>query len=252
MRIRYFSDLHLEFLNIQKIKNILKHMCANANNNDVCVLAGDICNPYSEKYKLFFDHISKVFKKTFVIAGNHEYYNKIYTYEHTNNHMKSFFKKYDNVSLLDNETEKFENYTFVGTTLWSNIKKTTSEEHYTNDMFNIPNFDLDIYNQLNTKSKKFLSDTLISKEQFIIITHHVPLFKLIHQKYLIPKMEPYHQWFANDLSELIDSNSNIKCWFYGHTHMASFNKINDILFLCNPLGYPDEITHINFNKYIEL
>jgi len=38
--------------------------------------------------------ISKNFKKTFVISGNHEYYNKTKTIQETNEFMKEYFKKY--------------------------------------------------------------------------------------------------------------------------------------------------------------
>ena len=45
-------------------------------------LAGDIGNPYQSNYNIFMNFISKSFKKSYVIAGNHEYYNKTKTIYH--------------------------------------------------------------------------------------------------------------------------------------------------------------------------
>ena len=74
MIIRYFSDLHLEFV---KTINMTKYIQQIRTGMDgVCVLAGDIGNPYECNYDIFMKFINKNFKRTFVIAGNHEYYNK--------------------------------------------------------------------------------------------------------------------------------------------------------------------------------
>lgn len=43
MDIRYFSDLHLEFMNSNKLQNFIQGMSAvPIQNNTVCLLAGDI------------------------------------------------------------------------------------------------------------------------------------------------------------------------------------------------------------------
>ena len=56
-----------------------------------------------------------------------------------------------------------------------------------------------------------------------------------------------------DLDRLIDEKKdNIKCWIYGHTHTPSNVIINEIPFLCNPIGYPNENVNVNFQKNIEI
>jgi len=42
---------------------------------DVLCLAGDIGYPYSGIYREFLKQMNSDFKKVFIIAGNHEYYN---------------------------------------------------------------------------------------------------------------------------------------------------------------------------------
>ena len=77
MKIRYFSDLHLEFIKPDKIEEFIKNIPSGI--DEICILAGDIGNPYQKNYDIFMNFISKNFKKTFCITGNHEYYNKTKT-----------------------------------------------------------------------------------------------------------------------------------------------------------------------------
>jgi predicted phosphohydrolase len=125
MKLRYFSDLHLEFIKPNKIEKFIKNI--SVNNNDICMLAGDIGNSYQSNYDIFMKFISKNFKKSFVITGNHEYYNK--KIEDTNIFLKNYFKQFSNISFLNNEIEY---YCFIGTTLWSNI---TNSKYKINDVY---------------------------------------------------------------------------------------------------------------------
>jgi len=66
MRIQYISDIHLEFLtNTPKV----------IPRADVLCLVGDIGYPFSKIYKKFLTEMNNLFKKVFLITGNHEYYN---------------------------------------------------------------------------------------------------------------------------------------------------------------------------------
>ena len=249
MLIRYLSDLHLEFIkpkNLKKILDKLKHI----NNEEVCILAGDIGNPYQEIYDNFMKHISTTFKKTFVIPGNHEYYNNTKTIEETNVFLESYFKRFDNISFLNNSYEHYNGHCFVGTVLWSKIY---DPAYKINDTYKIPSLDCTKYNQLHSESVEFLKQTLLHNKNSVVITHHMPSFSLIDVKYMVPSMAPYHQWFSSDMDKFInDHQNNIKCWIYGHTHTISNRTINNIPFLCNPIGYPDENDLTRFDVYIEL
>ena len=247
MKLRYFSDLHLEFIKPNKIETFIKKIPSGI--DEICILAGDIGNPYQTNYYIFMDFISKNFKKTFIIAGNHEYYNKTKNIEETNIFLKEYFQKFNNISFLDNNYENYNGYCFIGTTLWSKI---TNPIYEINDVYSIPNFDYIKYNKLNIKSVKFLDDAL-NNNNCIVITHHMPSGSLIDKKYKTANMINYNQWFYCDLDKLIDEKKNkIKCWFYGHTHTPSNVLINEIPFLCNPIGYPNENVKVNFETNIKL
>jgi predicted phosphodiesterase len=255
MLIRYLSDIHLELLKpsgVTKIINSIKN-----NSDQICVLAGDIGNPYSSTYDTFMKHISNTFKKTFVITGNHEYYNNGKTVEETNIYLTSYFKAYDNISFLNNSCEIYKDYLFVGTTLWSNI---TNPEYKINDVYSIKSLTYIEYNKLNLESLEFLDNVIEQhkqhkqhKQPLIIITHHMPSKNLIDSKYKTEMMTPYNQWFYSDMDKFIlDNKDIIKCWFYGHTHLPSNTTINDVRFCCNPIGYQNENKDIDFHKTLDL
>jgi predicted phosphohydrolase len=250
MKIRYLSDIHLEFIQPQKLKRLVLDQIVPADDSEICVLAGDIGNPYSINYDLFMKFVSSHFVKTFVIPGNHEYYQKEKTMEETNLFMEEYFKQYQNISFLLNRCEQYGDYTFVGSTLWSYIKDPTFQ---INDVYNIPNFDYIKYNELNQVCVKFLEEAVGSNEKCIVITHHLPSKQFIDHKYNTIKDKPYQQWFYSDMDLFIHTYHNkIKFWFYGHTHTPSTHKINDISFLCNPIGYPGENNKTDLNKTFTL
>lgn len=248
MKVRYFSDLHLEFIKPNKIEQFIHKIPPGM--DEICILAGDIGNPYQSNYDIFMHFISKNFKKAFIIPGNHEYYNKMKTMQETNDFMQDYFQNYDNISFLNNNYEIYDNYCFIGTTLWSKI---TNPSYEINDVYNIPNFDYIEYNRLNRLSVDFLEETLQNNEKCIVITHHMPSFSLTDVKYKTQKMLPYNQWFYCDMDSLIETQKDkIECWIYGHTHTPSNVKINEIPFLCNPIGYPNENSKLDFHANITL
>ena len=244
MKMRYFSDLHLEFIKPNKIERFIRKIPSGI--DEICILAGDIGNPYQINYDIFMQFISKNFKKTFVISGNHEYYNKTKTIQETNDFLKDYFQKFNNIRFLNNTYEIYENYCFIGTTLWSHI---TNPIYEINDTCSIPHFDYIQYNKLHMMSVEFLEEALKKNNNCIIITHHVPSESLIDIKYKTEQMIPYNPWFYCNMDELIETKKDkIKCWIYGHTHTPSNIIINEIPFLCNPIGYPNENKILDFEK----
>jgi hypothetical protein len=175
-----------------------------------------------------------------------KYYNKTKTIQETNEFVENYFRQFDNISFLNNNYEIYDNYCFIGTTLWSKI---TNPSYEINDVYNIPSFDYIQYNRLNMLSVDFLQDVLQKNENCIVITHHVPSSSLIDVKYKTQQMIPYNQWFYCNMVELFEIHgTKIKCWIYGHTHTQSNVIINDIPFLCNPIGYPNENNILDFQK----
>lgn len=246
MKIRYFSDLHVEFLRPHEMDAFLQQI-PTPESNEICVLAGDIGHPRDPLYDTFMQYISRHFTKTFVIPGNHEYYHATSTMEETDLFLHNYFESFENISFLNNTYEIYENTCFIGSVLWTHI----SNPQYTiNDLKMIPNLTVDKYNQLHQTCVDFLKDTIPKHENCVVITHHIPSFSLVNPKFKDPLLLPYNQWFSCDMESLF--SPHIKAWFYGHTHLPFFKKIEGIPFLCNPIGYPYENDHHDFSAHIIL
>ena len=248
MKLRYLSDLHLEFIKPNNIQKFIKEIPPGL--DEICILAGDIGNPYSSNYDLFMKFINDNFKRSFVIPGNHEYYNQIKTIEQTNEFLLEYFQKHENIRFLNNDFERYEDHCFIGTTLWSKI---SNPKYEINDVYSIPNFDYIHYNKLNEQCIQFLENTVNTNDHCIVITHHLPSFTLIDKKYKTYNSAPYNQWFYCDMDVFIQKNKDkLKCWFYGHTHTPANTTINGVPLLCNPIGYPGENSKLKFDSVFEI
>ena len=243
MKIQYISDIHLEYMEDNLVNTFINNIQPRA---DVLILAGDIGNPYQRRYKTLLEYVNNTFKKTFIIAGNHEYYGN--SIEETKKYMKHTVSQYKNISFLDNSYEEYENYRFIGTTQWTEI---TNPQYTINDSNLIHDMTIEKYNSLFYEAKEFLEQSVVPNS--IIITHHLPINDLTHPKYKVGFMAKYNQWFNADLDMFIQKhNKDIKAWFYGHTHTRSVQTHYDVSFYCNPIGYPGENHYEDINVVCEL
>lgn len=248
MKIKYLSDIHLEFYNPNKIPRLVELIKPDP--ECILILAGDIGYPNSSSYDIFMNYVNNNFKKVFVIAGNHEFYKQELEINETLKNLVEYFKKFNNISFLNNSIEHYEGYNFVGTILWSKI---STPYYEINDTKMIKNLNIENYNNLNKVCVDFLEDKIKDLDNVIIITHHMPSYSLINEKYKKGDINNYNQWFYCDMDSFIDKNKDkIKCWIYGHTHSSNETKINNVPFLCNPIGYPGENYKVDFNKIYEL
>lgn len=256
--IKYISDIHLEFYDISKLSKILHKINADT---DICVLAGDIGNPFHSIYEQFLIGMNEKFKHVILIHGNHEYYQSAKqirknigkTIEETIEKTESIVSKLENVHFLNNSyvdiTSDEEKYRFVGSTLWSKI---SDPFNLINDSDMITNYNIDMINSMFDENVKFIEETIENSENMkvIVVTHHLPSLKLINPKYLNSVMSDLNQNFASDCDVLV--RDPIVCWIYGHTHEAIDLEINGIPLLANPIGYPGENAVVDFNKTITI
>jgi len=129
MKIALASDIHLEFgdINLQ-----------NTDNAEVLILGGDICvaedivatNSFSqarsERITNFFKRCSFQFPHVVYIMGNHEHYEG--DFAKSANILKSMLQSnaLSNVYLLEKETKKIGDVTFIGGTLWTDMNREDS------------------------------------------------------------------------------------------------------------------------------
>jgi pyridoxal/pyridoxine/pyridoxamine kinase len=92
----------------------------------------------------------------------------------------------------------------------------------------------------------------------IVVTHHLPLMKLTHPKYLKDEYKHLNSAYASNSEELITmfkakESKNIMLYCCGHTHEKTETNLYGIDFIINPLGYPRENRETKFrNKCINI
>lgn len=268
MKITVGSDIHLEFGELT-IKN--------NDESDVLILSGDIIvscdfNPKekeewedaywsmkSEKFHRFFIQCSNEFKHVIYVMGNHEFYHGDVTLEFPK--IKSMLEYLPNVYILENESIKIDDVTFIGGTMWTDMNKrdpkTLDYISYKMNDFNIIKNNGKIFTPndavaIHERFKEYLESTLNNEEKFVVVTHHSPSrrsTKPIHQKdYLM------NGGYSSSLDDYILEHPEIKLWTHGHTHYQFDYMIGETRIFCNPRGYiGHEIHASNFEfKTVEI
>jgi predicted phosphodiesterase len=240
MRIRLLSDLHLEFTT----RNI-----PFANKADICILCGDIGSPFLQNYQNFLEKIASEHELVLIISGNHEYYGKK-TMNETENKINDVINNINinnnnnNIQYLQKKTYIYKNIIFIGCTMWSEIIDDKLVPNI-NDIKYIPDLTFEKYNLLHKEHVAWINNELIKyksdNKTICVITHHLPSYKLIHNKY---KGSRDNVIFASRVLEHFD-DFNINYWFYGHTHQAQYHSINKVQCFCNPFGYEHENSNWN-------
>lgn len=245
MKIQLLSDLHTEFMDYDEAMLLFEQIKTNA---DILVLAGDIGNPNIPNYQLFLSAVSNHYPKVFLVAGNHEYYGG--TIDDTNEKIHQLCTSFPNVTFLNNSMEVYAGHCWIGTTLWTDVDPST--RHLINDCHRIEGADMHTFRSLHSGARSFLEATLTDcPTPCIVITHHLPSFQLIDDRY---KNDPYNIWFASNLDDVLHKHQDrITYWFYGHTHLPKDAILHNVHMVCHPLGYEHEWTpSMCYHKILDL
>ena len=284
MKIALASDVHLEFGQLE-IKN--------TENADVLILSGDICvakdlngragvdilgeSHKSNRYHIFFQKCSEEFKHVIYIAGNHEHYHGDFAMSIPRIREKLAYLS--NIYFLDKEFIAFDDVTFIGGTLWTDMNKEDPNTLYSikrhmNDYQIIKNSNRVVSYKspiFEIKEDGSTDYTKIAKYEFNIreatfspedsVEDHKAMLNFIHEtavgvqeKFVVvghhspSKLSTKPQYeddvivngaYSSDLSEFILDHPQIKVWTHGHTHHKFDYNIGSTRIVCNPRGYID-------------
>ncbi len=244
MVIQYASDLHLEFT---ENKEFLKKYPIQPI-GDILLLAGDIV-PFKvmAQHADFFTYVSRNFKTTYWIPGNHEYY-----YSDVTNKSGTFIEKIKkNVFLVNNKSVIHNDVKFIFSILWSKIRP-ENEWHIERGMSDFKvikngqfRFSAPKFNELHEGCIDFIKQELHHNytPKTVVVTHHVPTFLNYPEKY---KGDTLNEAFAVELFDLIE-DSGADYWIYGHTHHNTVDfDIGHTKMLTNQLGYVKYNEHTSF------
>ncbi len=232
------SDVHLEFYKHHNHPKDLyyDHKC------DTLIIAGDFGQPLNyngkpnQTYIYHLTRLRAMYKYIIYVGGNHEQW-KCLDLCLTPKDVDLIIEKI----CLDLDIHFLQkscwvhpetNITFAGCTLWSQIDyggKTKS-----NDFMRIFQNTYE-YLELHNDHKQWLEEVIsTSTTPVFVVTHHLPSLNMISDRY----KHENNTGYATDLDYLI--RKPICAWVCGHSHEAKIQKINDILVILNPIGYPSE------------
>ena len=256
LSIDLISDLHIDQwsteYNIKYPYGIVKDIPFHIDKkSDILVVAGDISDDLNLSLK-WMDEISHKYKKILFVDGNHEHVNaypSLYDINYIHDSVKSLNN--DKINYLPNSEYIIDDKVFIGYCGWwdyDNKQSLESGKKYFNKW--IPNFtekdNIQFMNNVLTRAeyeykkikellKKYENDYSINK--IILVTHSVG-----HKDFkVISKSTDYNTMF-NDIK-----SSKLKYWLFGHTHYQINDKVNNIQFICNPRGRPDDFNRIVYN-----
>lgn len=245
-KIQYASDLHLEFAdNWRYLKEHPLKPSA-----EILVLAGDIGYIGDDNYKShpFWDWAAENYMQVIIVPGNHEFYKFFDVATLPDGYCQEIRP---NVHLYYNSIIHIVDTDIIASTLWAHIPK--EEVHYTElaitdfrrILYNGEMMDAYGFNSEHQRCLKFIKDALSSSitEHKIVVTHHVPSFRMQCPEYADSKMNGA---FTVELSDLIE-RSDIDYWIYGHSHYNVDVKIGNTMCVSNQLGYVFHDEHQTFD-----
>lgn len=212
--IQIISDIHTEFgMSLETFSTFFTH-------TDITILAGDIVDNAGDLAK-YLQVVKEYSTYIIFVPGNHEFYNSSEDddYERVCKEADVFYLQKGSISMCG--------INFCGATLWSDVTD------FAIDQMNDPH-DGEWIRNAHRDHLSWLENNIQRGD--IVITHHLPSLKLIHEKY---KGDTCTSGFATNLDHLIE-----KCapshWICGHTHVPFDLKIFDTRVIINPVGYPIE------------
>lgn len=247
LKLQYISDIHLEYRDkLPKFKKV----------GNCIALLGDIGDPFKSNYSEFIKYTSNEWDKTFILSGNHEYWQQKYDINDVDLKITEITTKFNNVFYLNNSYYDLENYRILGTTLWSHVDKPPIK--IMGDDIKIKNDNQNLtykkINKLHFNSKSWLSNNISnSNKPLIVLTHHLPSYNLIIDKYQNSKYNEYFNRFASNMDDYI--KPPVKFWLCGHSHCNYETIINNVYCGINAFGYPkqsEKHNSENISKFIIL
>lgn len=242
MKIDIASDIHLEFT----------HYPLDNSDSDVLILGGDtfVTSRYADvdKYRKFMIEASSIYPDIIFIMGNHEYYYG--EVDSTLSLTRHFLSEFPNVHLLERQSIKINDVTFIGGTMWTDMNdydvmtmarcvaslndfKVIKQRVNHEEVAIYPEFFIEEFNSF----VEYVSNQIIHNEdeKYVVCTHHCPSRQSTPKEY--ENNYELNGGFSSNLDSFISQLPQIKLWTHGHTHFNFDYTIGGTRIICNPRGY---------------
>lgn len=252
MKIKVWSDLHLEFRDHQFDHIHIEHP---DDKETTLLLAGDI--GLGMGARPFVEEMCKHFKHVLLICGNHEYY-----HQPDFNKVNEDWQKYEleeapkNFNFLYNDWRLLDGVRFLGGSMWTDFNdgdpiSMGAAHRIMNDYADIKCGGMPITPHFTMREHDRFMDFLIAKfdEPFdgptVVMSHHSPGNELKRRGHRGDRIGS--AYFA-DIEEVIGNHNKVKLWVHGHTHRNWDYMINETRVICNPYGYWGHATNKEFDR----
>lgn len=239
MRIRLYSDIHLEFLADKWKKKGDDGIGKLHDDVDVLVLAGDVgTGDYFTSY-IDFLLIRNPNLKIVAVAGNHDYWD--YSIESRIEYLKQFSADRKNFYFLERSSIVIDGVKFIGGTLWTSYYDGNYSEMFLasrcmNDFRKINVCTPNTLYDYHKKTVEYIFNNL--DDNSVVVTHHKPY---------LSSSEDLSGAYESNIREL--EQKRPKLWLYGHTHNFDDHMLyEDMRVVSNPRGYFGYRTCKYFNK----
>lgn len=250
MKIGILSDIHVD-LNEKEGIDVIKPIIDEIKKNkaDLMIIAGDVSNDY----ELTLDSLNKIQEGSGVrcifVPGNHDIWNEKhldkdawYIYEQ--------LKKFPG-NVANGPIELEDDWVIIGDLGWYDYS--FGDPSYTAEEFDKMQYEertwqdkiKSIWDRSTLEMHQYFYDKLESQlkehkgKKIILLTHVVP-----HENFIVP--EPNDMWkYVNaymggsSYGELAEKY-NVEYSVFGHVHYRKTEKIGNVTYICNCLGYSDE------------
>lgn len=242
MRIQLISDLHIDVR--------AGYEPAVADDVDVVVVAGDVCEGVAEGMRFIRTHIPR-HVPVVMVAGNHEFYHRAIADERA---AAAGWAGEHGITFLDDTSATIDKVRFVGATLWTDFAlygsmsrglSMTLVGNALNDFRCILRNDgaRALFTTKDAAEAHRVSLDMIGKElakphsgPTVVVTHHAP-----HTSSIDPRFagDPLTPGFVSDLAPFIERHQP-PLWLHGHVHSSFDYCVGATRVVCNPKGYGRE------------
>lgn len=240
LRVQILSDTHNESPEV-----VLDHTA------DLIIHAGDFGNHGLYHVQKYIQYCKDNNLQLLFVLGNHDYYG---SYIDSVTHLLS--EDTSNMFLYGNNEIKWNGYTFVGGTLWSNFRANKVQysdpilfDKYKNDCRAM--IDFHSIGATTLKHNKFVTpedyvtmhnnewnyiQQYKNRDDVIVVTHFPPHLCCLDPYWSQhPQGKIFNPYFINDRNL-----SGFKLWISGHTHTAVTSIADNCNMIINPLGHVNE------------
>jgi Icc-related predicted phosphoesterase len=233
--IQVASDLHLEHRKHHGANDVVRKICKYRDGVDALVLAGDIWNL---QLRLTADYLRRFvdsYPAVIYVPGNHEAWG--WTIEQLHDELMEIEAKERTFHWLrPSKSVTVNGRRFIGGTMWFPYDEDAEPfKHWMNDFSFISDQER-IYTEF-----AFFKAMVVSEAKWsdVVVSHHTPSVKSIAKQF---EGSPINPFFCVPEMESLITTLQPRMWIHGHTHDAFDYYIDDTRVVCNPGGYPGELS----------